>query len=425
VLWIFGLAVIGIALVYITVIGFQLVRDGIRLDFVWTHVLRTIAYPLFFSIPLALLFGITLGVGRMANDQELSALRAQGVSHLQLCMPLLVLGIALGSLTFYLTGWVLPAVHYEQANLRKTILDQLRHLGSGTNRTILLPGDVSLWVKRYEGSRLRGIYLDIRKDDQSQLLPKIGALAGEAIRKRLAGQLAGKVTLVAREADIEVTGDKSRVILWLRGVEIQIPEIVTSARGLDVFHQMYSIEKLPLPLAFARRGESAKDLANPQLLRRIADLKEEGRAIQQKLQPASSPEALYSIVPALASGESQRADLEAGGPAQALKMVGRQLASLERRIARAQSELHGRITFSLACLTFPLVAFPLVVLLERYGRLTHFFLGNITVVTLFFPLVMFGHLAADRGWPAALTMALPNVVLLLAGIPLMRSMFSR
>ncbi len=425
ILWIFGLAVVGIALIYITVIGFQLVRDGIRLDFVWTHVLRTIAYPLFFSIPLAFLFGITLGTGRMANDQELSALRAHGISHLQLCLPILILGLGLGALTFYLTGWVLPAVHYEQANLRKTILDQLSHLGSGTNRTILLPGDVSLWVKRYEGPHLRGIYLDIRKDDQSRILPKIGALAGEAIRQRLAGQLAGKVTVVAREADIEVAPDKSRVILWLQGVEIQIPEVVSSSRGMDVFHQMYTIEKLPLPLAFARRGESAKDLANPELLRRITSLKAETTTIEEKLQPASSPEALFSILPAIAAGEEQEADLLAGGPALALKAVGRQLSSLRKRIARAESELHSRITFSLACLTFPLVAFPLVVLLERYGRLTHFFLGNLTVVTIFFPLVMAGHLAADREWPAALAMAFPNVALLASGIPLVRAMFSR
>src|SRR5262245_32867234 len=72
VLRVFALAGLAIGFLYITVVAFQLVRDGIRLDFVWRHVLRTIAYPLFFSIPLAFLFGITLGIGRLANDHEIS-----------------------------------------------------------------------------------------------------------------------------------------------------------------------------------------------------------------------------------------------------------------------------------------------------------------------------------------------------------------
>ena len=43
-----------------------------------------------------------------------------------------------------------------------------------------------------------------------------------------------------------------------------------------------------------------------------------------------------------------------------------------RRVAWAESELHGRFAFSAACLTFVLVAFPLTILLERQGRLVHY-----------------------------------------------------
>ena len=91
------------------------------------------------------------------------------------------------------------------------------------------------------------------------------------------------------------------------------------------------------------------------------------------------------------------------------------LASLRRRLVRSEVEHHARLTFSLACLTLPLVAFPLVVLLERRGRLTHFFFGNLAAVAVFFPLVMAGHVGADRGLPPALAMALPNLALAAAG----------
>jgi lipopolysaccharide export system permease protein len=424
ILRIFAIALFAIALVYITVIGFQLVRDGIRLDYVWGHVLRTIAYPLFFSVPLAFLFGITLGLGRLAADQELSALRVNGVSHRQIWTPVVVLALSLGGLSFYLAGWLLPEVHYEQANLRRTILAQLDDLGSGTNRTILLPGDVSLWVQRYDGPRLKGIVLDIQKGDRAQILPEIGALAGEAIRQRLAaGQLAGKVTLAAREADIDVSPDRNRVILSLRGVEIQMPELVSGPRGLGVVHQVYTIERLPLPLSFPRRGESAKDLPNHELLRWIRTLKDQGRSLEEEIRTAGP--LLATMGRPGPSGALVEEALDAGGPALAMQALGREVVSIRKTIARAECELHGRFTFSLACLTFPLVALPIVVLLERRGRLTHFFLANIAVVVIFFPLVMAGNLAADRGWPPAIAMAFPNVVLAALGIPLLRAMGRR
>ncbi|MGH9361383.1 MAG: LptF/LptG family permease, partial [Thermoanaerobaculia bacterium] len=109
----FAVALLAIVLLYVTVVAFQLVRDGIRLGFVWPHLFRTLPYPLFFAVPLAFLIGVTLGLGRLGSDQEMSALRAQGVSHRQIGAPLGVLGAVFAGLTFYLTGWVLPGVHYE------------------------------------------------------------------------------------------------------------------------------------------------------------------------------------------------------------------------------------------------------------------------------------------------------------------------
>jgi lipopolysaccharide export LptBFGC system permease protein LptF len=406
VLQVFAVALLAVVLLYVTVVAFQLVRDGIRLSFVWPHLLRTIAYPLFFSIPLALLFAITLGLGRMGNDNELSALRAQGVSYLQLAAPVAVLAVLLGSLTFYLTGWVLPEVHYEQANLRETILDQLNHLGSGSNRSILLPGNVSLWVKRYEGTRLKGILLDIPEREELEALPELREAASEMVRRRLSGR-GGKVTLVARESELEVAPDRSRVILWLHGVELLMPEEVATARGKDVFHQKFSIDKLPLPLSFARRGESAKDLANPELLRWIRSIRTRMASIREEMR-RSSP-----TVPA------------AGGAAGGSDALRLELSYQTRRAVRAEVELHSRLTFSLACLTFPLVAFPLVMLLEARGRLTLFFLGNLSALALFFPLVMAGHLAAEHGFPAGLAMALPNLALGMAGGVLLRLMVLR
>src|SRR6266545_1146045 len=46
VLQVFAIALMAFVLAYVTVIAFQLVRDGIRLGFVWPHLLRILSYPL-------------------------------------------------------------------------------------------------------------------------------------------------------------------------------------------------------------------------------------------------------------------------------------------------------------------------------------------------------------------------------------------
>ncbi len=406
VLQVFAVALGSILLVYTTVVAFQLVREGIRLGFVWPHILKTLAYPLFFSIPLGLLMGITLGLGRLANDHELSALRAQGLSHRQIAQPIAWVAVILGGLTFYLSGWVLPEVHYEQSNLRETILNQLHRLGSGAKRTILMPGNVSLWVMRYDGQRLEGIILKVQ-GHRTDILPRLGEAAGGAVRQRLAGGVPAEVRLVAREAVIETVPEENRVLLRLSGVDIHVPEEVKGPRGKDTFYQTYSFDRLPLPLSFSRRGESPKDMTNPELIRWIGEVDRDRRQIKGAIAQAEALTGASSPDP------------------EDVEDLRRESVSLQRKAWRAESELHSRFAFSLACLTFPLVALPLVVLLERRGRLIHFFLGNLTVITFFFPLLMAGHLLASRGWPAALALQLPNIALAGLGSALAWKMAAR
>ena len=47
---------------------------------------------------------------------------------------------------FYVNGEVVPVIHYEKGNLRDAILAQLEDLGSGRNRSLLLPGRVRLII---------------------------------------------------------------------------------------------------------------------------------------------------------------------------------------------------------------------------------------------------------------------------------------
>jgi lipopolysaccharide export system permease protein len=61
------------------------------------------------TIPMALLFGILLGLGRLANDQEVLGFKASGVSPTQILIPVMLIAFIAASMTLLITTWARPA----------------------------------------------------------------------------------------------------------------------------------------------------------------------------------------------------------------------------------------------------------------------------------------------------------------------------
>ena len=360
------LCILLISLLYCAMVTFQTIRSGIQFAFIWPFLIKTFAYPLFFSLPLALLAGVTLAYGRMTADLEVAAIRYHGASHLQMFGPVLVLAMACGGLGYYLNGWIIPEIHFEKNNLQQYIIRQLESLGSGVNRTILLPeGSGSLFVGQYNGTGLKRVQIDMHRDLQSTFVPQV--------RNQLPQQLPETVTLLAVEGRIEITPDQRGVNLHLRGVEILVPEHISGTKsGKDSFIQKFSIsESITIPLSFQSRRRKLKDLPNPELNSQIDE-------IEKRI--------------AIGSGEP----------------------GLEGTLRLALGERHRRNAFSLSGLTFPLLGAALCFMASFTSRLVPFFMSTIIVLVTFYPLLMVGtYLARSADIQPVLALAIPNAALLL------------
>jgi len=60
------------------------------------------------GIPVAVLFSVLLGIGRLANDNEISALRTSGVSLRRMMLPLLLIGVLASYATWYVNEHIVP-----------------------------------------------------------------------------------------------------------------------------------------------------------------------------------------------------------------------------------------------------------------------------------------------------------------------------
>jgi len=61
------------------------------------------------AIPMAALFAVFLGLGRLEHDREIMALESIGVSLKRILLPLLIASIGLSFLTFAVYNWAMPA----------------------------------------------------------------------------------------------------------------------------------------------------------------------------------------------------------------------------------------------------------------------------------------------------------------------------
>jgi LPS export ABC transporter permease LptF/LPS export ABC transporter permease LptG len=127
---------------------------------------------LIFTIPMAVLVGVLLGLGRMSADSEIIALTALGVSRQRMLVPVGVLALtgalATGSLTLWLSPAAFRALRGIEANLlasQASFQVQPRVFDERFPKRVLYVNDVSA-----SGTQWHGVFLaEVGEESGSQL----------------------------------------------------------------------------------------------------------------------------------------------------------------------------------------------------------------------------------------------------------------
>lgn len=83
------------------------------------QVARVLAYRLpqfvVFALPVAVLFGVSLGINRMARENEITVMRLSGMSLKRILLPLLVVAALISVASFYINETIAPGMNYRAA----------------------------------------------------------------------------------------------------------------------------------------------------------------------------------------------------------------------------------------------------------------------------------------------------------------------
>jgi LPS export ABC transporter permease LptF len=143
-----------------------LVNHDVPVEYLVSFIAYVLPFSLIFTIPWGLLTAILLVFGRLSADNELIALRANGVSITRICIPLAVLSLVCCVICLWLNVQVAPAA---QLLLRSTIYDLATRnpmaLFDSDQVIDQFPGR-KIYVGKKEGNKLENIIV-FELDDNS------------------------------------------------------------------------------------------------------------------------------------------------------------------------------------------------------------------------------------------------------------------
>ncbi len=122
---------------------------------------------LLYALPVSLLFGVLLAVGRMAADVEIVAMRACGIGLRDLLRPIHVVGLAVSALTLRLALDVEPAARREMRAAIASLVARGAGVEPGRFKRF---GDVLVYVDARGSDRLQGIVVSDRRDPERPLI---------------------------------------------------------------------------------------------------------------------------------------------------------------------------------------------------------------------------------------------------------------
>jgi len=325
-----------------------------------------IPYAGVFALPMGMLTATLLVFGRFSADQELTAVRASGISLLSLISPILLLSLALCGLSALVNLEIGPRCRVAYTNIRFAVKAQLSGAQLPADRYIKdFPGYI-FHVGKNQGGDLQDVRVWVLKNETNNVT-YVHAARGKLIVDAPAKQ----ITLYLYDGQIRDTRD-GRVVPG-------------------------AFEELPIQLDFGGPGLATESLnINDMTYTQLWDeLHEWDLRLAAKVSGTNFTKAELKL-------KKRELELLMGDPTSPIRF-----------------KIHQQVAFSFACLGFTLVGIPLGIRMHR--RETNIGIAvALVLVAVYYSFILLGQaLDAHAEWSPHLIVWLPNFLFQAVGAVLL------
>jgi len=330
-----------------------------------------------FAVPGTMLFAAASVFGRMSASNEITALKAAGITPMAVVWPALGLALAVSFVSVWLND---VAVSWGRDGVRRVVVDSVEQIIYGRLRQ----------QRSYGTSQFS---INVRSVDGRRLVRPTITFASSA------GD--GQATVSAAEAELRADPAKNALVVTLRDGTVHMGDVKASFPDTIV-------REVPLD-AVSRKGAastSPSEIAMADFARARAA---QAAKIDQTEQLAAGKTAM-----ALLAGR-----VEGTVPA-AVEAERQALREQRGRLRRIVMEPWRRWANGFSCLCFVLVGAPMAIRLRNADFLTSFFLCFLPILVVYYPLFMLGVDEAKRGVVPPVAVWLGNLLISLWGMWLLR-----
>jgi len=329
-----------------------------------------------FTVPATILLSACMVYGRMSSSNEITALKSLGISPMTVLWPVFVFSFVLSVATVWLNDL---AVTWGREGVRRVVLESVEEIVYGMLRTqrTYSSKDVSIAVKRVEGRKLVNPTISmVSKKTSMTLTAEYAELRSDPKE--------GVLTIICTNGQLDVEG-KGRIIFEGRTLERSIP--------LD---QKKTAEEIGHPSYMAMN-------AIPDT---ITALEKEIAVQYDELAAKAALSMMTGNFAELASPEWNTEDTEK--------------IQKQQKVFRLQTEPHRRMSNGFSCFCFALVGAPLAIRLRNADLMTSFFLCFLPILLVYYPLLAFGVDFAKNGSLPPYSVWVGNIILIMAGLWMLR-----
>lgn len=353
------------------------------------------------TIPMAVLVAILLGIGRLAADREILAIRMSGVNLVHISIPVIIVAAVLSGLMIWANQTLVPYLNLKMADLATQI---------EFNILSAIPPDRAFSLQGGQEGSSSMLFFEERdpeSQDMKGVCIRTVMMSEDAKAEKRKSSIKDQMAQLRKKAIKDKVAQKE-----IEKLEGRLEDIRSAQRGSEA-------------LIVAQSGRIV-----PEISERLITI-ELTTGTMHLLNP-DRPDS-YNIVrfATMAKGIRPRFQKTEQG---VFRKSPREMSSAELKTRMAEMERRGRVdkkyrgeyfsrlSIPLACIAFALVAIPLAIYVRPTGKAIAFAIAFF-VILLYYGLLNYGISLGSTGHPMApLAIFMPNVVLSAVGLVLMYRM---
>ena len=401
---------------------------GLDVFTIFEYLYLNLAWIIALSVPMSLLISSVMTFGRMAQQNEITALKSAGVNLYNIIKPAILFGSLVGIGLCLFNNFILPEMNYNARLLARDIYKKKPELSIEPGYFVDMIPQYTMIVKEMDGKDFKDvkIFSKNQKSEQTTIYANEGSLSSDGNMITI-DLMDGEI----HEIDLSDYDYYRKIKFKTHQIMISMDELMLNRttesnrtdREMRIPQMIDEIErnKILISQIYERIENVKKEIGITNLnANTLESIQEEIEKLKQKQIEISSSENELNDDSIISNLEDKQYILSLTNNARQFKNEFTLIENYEKTNNKFKVEIHKKFTLALACVLFTMVGAPLGILV-RNGGMTIASGLSIAFFLVYYILLIWGEQLADRNLlNPGLGSWLPNIILFISGMVILK-----